>query len=295
MRPDNGWYGHKFALASYLQKPTAPPIWGYLQHGWTLRGPGIQGPTVHTDRLRKLVWSRRNLLASRHEGLTNVAAIGAPFLYLRPDALCAEETPRGTIVYPFHSWRPGESTIGDHAAFAGELREREGESTTVCLYWLDFKDSAVRQSYAQQGLRVVTHGHRDDPLFLVRQVIELGRHRRVVSNVVSTALWYGAWLGSDIEVYGPHMWLPSDPDPLSRRREETKHWPDLFAGPLKGEEARQLAAAELGAEYVRGPEELVDLLGWGPVRRSLSPLGALFQRVKWRLATTFGRENVLPY
>ncbi len=76
------------------------------------------------------VWSGRNLSCARQRGLRGVTAIGAPFLYLIRTEAHRVHASLGTIAYPFHGWERQEA-IGDHAALARELREREEGAVTV--------------------------------------------------------------------------------------------------------------------------------------------------------------------
>ncbi len=257
LHPTNHYYGHAEILSRHAGLPSTPPIIGKLQHGWQM-GSGFDEFGPVTRRIPKFAWSARNLTNAREAGFTRVTAIGAPFLYLLAESTVSDGT--GTIAYPFHG------TIGldperDDTRYVTEVLESEGPAVTFCLYYYDYEDPEIRAVYEETGARVITHGHRTDPEFLNRHLAELLRHERVVTNRVATVVWYAAACGRSVEVYGPDFGFDSQADQefLARQREM---WPMLYDGGLSGTEARELGAHELGAEFVREPGELRDLLGW---------------------------------
>ncbi len=281
MHLSNAWYGHADILARYAGLDHPQPIWGKLQHGWNL-GTGFT-PNEPPPLMRGYVWSGRNLRCARRRGLRGVTAIGAPFLYLCHMEAHHDHGNLGTIAYPFHGWERQEVT-GDHAALARELREREGGAVTVCLYWLEYEREDLRNAYVEAGHRVICHGYREDPTFLERQLRELQKHRRVVSNRFCTALWYGGILQREIAVYGPIMGLEVVSEGEEFRALQEERWPEL-SSTVQASRARELAEEELGNAFVMDPDELRQALGWSSWRRALGPIVAPPLRtlqVAWR-------------
>lgn len=271
MNVDNGYYGHREILARYAGvRSPAPPIWGYLQHGWH-PGRGFPDRYRLADLLPKLVWSWRNLAEGNHGGGRRYVGVGAPFLYLLRllGSVDAPDTPC-TLVYPFHT-APEEYTLGSHDALVREIAEREAGPVTACLYSLDFADHSVRKPYEDAGFRVITHGRRDDPDFLFRQRSEILRHSRVVSNRVGTAIWYAAACGREVEMYGPSFAVGSAAEGTEFDRFQRSEWPELFSGPVPPHLARELGRSELGDEYVRSPEELREVVGWTAMKIRAEP------------------------
>lgn len=294
MKWDNEFYGHRAVLGDFVGwVGEAPPIWGYLQHGWHW-GTGFPARYRFLPGFSLFVWTSANA-AQAAARRRPVVAIGAPFLYLMRAAASATETAparppgRGTIFYPFHT-APGQPTFGSHDDLLAEVAGREPGQVTVCLYWMDHADEGLRRRYEGAGFRVVCHGHRSDPQFLRRQHAELSDHRRVITNRVSTALWYGAALGLEAEVYGPHFGQTATDDGTAFDRFQRSRWPELFGAPLAGEEARVRGAVELGAANLREAEELVSLLGWtgarlrlgGPIKRGIEARRRIIARVRTR-------------
>jgi len=267
---ENDEYGHSRVLALYAGFTSPPPIWGMLQHGWNL-GTGFT-PYRPPRGIPLFVWNCHNLEHAGAAGLRNVQAIGAPFVYLVRH-LNARPSPeaKGTIVYPFHSWERAE-IVGDHAAYAGEIVARETKPLTICLYWREYEDPSVRNAYEATGARVICHGKRRTPGFLEQQLSELVKHRRVVTNRVGTALWYGGVLGLEVEVYGPAMGVHRMAEGLAFDREQRARWPELFGGPLDGVRARVLSERELGCANIMSQGELRETLGWNRFRRAVGPV-----------------------
>jgi hypothetical protein len=263
--PDNRFYGHNAALAAYVGVAGAPPvIRGHVQHGWML-GTGVLAVGREVPWLPKLVWSAQNVAAARAEGHRHVEPMGAPFLYLLEAMGVDTHSDRdgvGTLVYPHHSWE-GDHLDAEHDRYVAEISEREGDTTTICLYWREYEDPKVRARYERAGFPVVCHGRREDPGFLRRVVAAMTEHRRVVSNRVGSALWYAAALGRDVEVYGPvFVSQETEAEALAFDREARTRWSGLYDGGIAGADAVAIGRAELGAENVMEPDELVSFLGW---------------------------------
>ena len=139
----------------------------------------------------------------------------------------------GTIVYPFHGWE-GQQVLGSHTAYIEEVKATEGDvPITVCLHWNEYDNPKVRREYEDAGVRVVTHGQRGylwqdtDVAFLYRQLHEMRRHRRVVSNRMSSAILYAASAGVEVGVYGDPMALESDHAVLGGVGKPRRIWPEM--------------------------------------------------------------------
>ncbi|TWE12108.1 hypothetical protein [Rudaeicoccus suwonensis] len=267
MHHANVFYGHAQILARYCGLQEAPPIWGYLQHGWNTHD-GFAVGHEFVPGYPKLVWSEAVRRRGWSLGLRDYVVIGSPWAYLltlQPDSAPAGE---GTIVYPFHGWE-GQQIVGDHAAYADEVRSVEGDvPLTMCLYWNDYLDERVRSVYEQRGFRVITHGRRGhqyvggDTDFLDNQLAELRRHRRVVSNRLGSALLYAASLGREIGVYGDPMVLQNDHAVLGGMAKQLRLFPDLHHRQVDPDVAARVSTEELGLDVLLLPGALRHTLGW---------------------------------
>ena len=272
MYPAHDFYGHRAVLAAYAGR-SPRPIVGYLQHGWQ-SGWNVVGSTSQRRHLPKLVWSSVNAAALRATGAEHVAAIGAPFVYLDAGRDRPGDAERGLLFYPFHSTAHGAADRNRDDLCAA-IAERAGDDdVTVCLYWRDHADPLARRAYEERGWRVVTHGDRFDPGFLGRQWNEIARHRRVATNRVATALWYGAYLDRHVEVFGPVAGSRGPDEQAAFDRVQRSRWPELFEGGLAPGAAHEVAAAELGAEHRLDPDELAAALGWTGWRAVAGPVMA---------------------
>lgn len=274
----NHYFGHSKVLAEYAGIAEPLPIWGALQHGWNdTTGFGDHLPP---RVFRLFVWSERNLAHLPRGRRQRALAIGAPYLYL----LKSQPPPgppgdRSTIVYPIHGWEREEAAGGSHVAYADAIAEREDGPVTVCLFFTDFAQRHIREPYERAGFRIICHGSRESPT-LLRQLSEIGRHDRVVSNRVTTAVWYGAIARRETEIYGPPMGAGAG---LERKvRDHRSRWPELHAGPVQPELGAEMAAPELGTSNILAPEALRAALGWDRQRPGLAqPVARTIHASMW--------------
>lgn len=272
MDSSNHWYGHAHILAEYcgLDKNAPPRINGIIQHGWTFVhgfGYGHQPPWGFT----KYVWGEVNARRGQAIGWRDYLTIGAPFRYLsrlRPVDEQAER--RGTIWYPFHGTADYESVTGAHDALIRQIREVEGdEPVTVCLYYVEYDQPEIRAEYENAGFRVICHGQRGakwqgtTPDFLDRQLAELRRHRRVVSNRLSTAIFYGLSEGLEAGVYGDPMTFVGGRAGFIGDGLLERNYAAMFGPRTDTATCRAIADDELGEAWLMEPNELRHALGWG--------------------------------
>lgn len=272
MHHTNYFYGHAHLLARYVGLPDwrqPPRIWGYLQHGWNVHH-GFDPRAELVPGVPKLVWSEGPVAKGHELGLRDYHVVGAPWSYLLamyPADDKDDGSRQGTIVYPFHGWEQ-QPVTGDHHRLAQTIKEHESGPVTVCLYWLEYQAAEVRRSYERAGFRVITHGtrgrgrHDSNVHFLYRQLRELRRHRRVVSNRLSTAVLYGASVGCEVGVYGDPMDLAADeivPGGAERIRSD---WAELHGHTVPTDVAAKVARQELGLDHRHDPGRLAELFGW---------------------------------
>lgn len=271
MHHANYYYGHAHLLARYcgLDDPMHPPrMRGYLQHGWNI-GDGMPPGMPYVDGAPLLLWSEQTRRRAWSLGRRNVIVTGAPFAYLLRMSPEPEQPTRreGTIFYPFHGWE-GQHVLGDHQKLIDEVRAVESGPVTVCLYWLEYQMKPVRRRYEKAGFRVICHGYRGhwwrdhERDFLVRQLAELRRHRRVVSNRLCSAIWYGLLAGCDAAVYGDPMELENADTTYGAEPRIRAQWSALYGHETDRDTCYQLARQELGADLLAEPAELRAYLGW---------------------------------
>jgi len=210
--------------------------------------------------------------------LRNYQVIGSPWAYLlnleRQEEWEHAQHPReGTIVYPFHGWEQ-QNIVGSHDGYVEEIKATEDGPVTICLYWNEYRVPEVRRSYERAGFRVISHGYRGhmwqgtDADFLDKQLAELRAHRRVVSNRLGSALFYGASVGCEIGVYGDPMILEAERAVLGGMGRQKRLWPELHQPAVPQDIASELARVELGTDLILSRPELIETLGWRHARRA---------------------------
>src|SRR5688572_26691219 len=99
----NAHYGHRRILSRYAGVSDRK-IPGLVQHGWN----HDLGATLEDVLLPRpdpfFLWSERNLRECKKIGLTHAVPLGAPFLYMAPDAEHIAAAPRSLLVMPSHGW-----------------------------------------------------------------------------------------------------------------------------------------------------------------------------------------------
>jgi hypothetical protein len=266
----NHYYGHSHVLARYCGlDPLRPPrIHGYLQHGWNI-GHGFAPDHEFVPGAPLFVWSEQTRRRAWSYGHRDAYVVGAPWAYLLAlePSLGAEPERDGTIWYPFHGWE-GQHIVGDHDRLIATIRDTEPGPVTICLYWQEFRSGRLRRRYERAGYRVVCHGYRGgqwadlDPGFLHRQLAELRRHRRVASNRLTSAVFYGILAGCEPAVYGDPMTLEGEKPIFGGQRRIRRQWADLHGEHVDVGVARRIAIAELGADRLLSPAEMRHLFRW---------------------------------
>jgi hypothetical protein len=262
MFAENRHYGHAEILLAYCALPSSTRIPVRLQHGWQ---PGIgMRPRDMAQPGPKIVWSSRNLERAREAGYRGAVPIGAPWLYMPATPDAGPEHPRSVLVVPFHGWEK-QALHGSMNAYADALArlERDGFGPiTVCLYWHEYEQVELRELFERRGCATTTMGHRNDnPEFLRRQRQLIRQHAFVSSNRVSTATFYALAAGRPFFLHGPPVGLSESDDPTGEQfdRWQRDSFPELAREPSI-ERQRSIGEHELGAEHVRTPEQLRDLL-----------------------------------
>jgi hypothetical protein len=266
----NHYYGHSHVLARYcgLDDRRPPRIHGYLQHGWNI-GDGLAADHEFVAGTPVFLWSERTRRRAWSMGRRQAYVVGSPWAYLlrmEPD-LGAVERREGTVWYPFHGWE-GQHVVGDHRRLIAAIKQTEPGPVTVCLYWQEYQSRRLRRRYERAGFRVTCHGYRGgwwedlDPRFLYRQLAELRRHRRVASNRLCSAIFYGALAGCEPAVYGDPMRLEREIPIFGGQPRILREWAELHGERVDPVLAREAAGTELGADRLVSPAEMRRLFRW---------------------------------
>ncbi len=268
MESQNHFYGHSAALAAFLGLSSPRHVRGLVQHGWTAVSPVATHfrdfPDVGRrpgDRRRLLVWSHTSRAWDPSAEEHATTPVGAQLAYLSQAAGPAprprDERDR-VVLMPVHGIQT-QRVRGDHRALAHDWRDAEGPAT-ACLYAADAADPQILEAYRGAGHRCVVLGGRLEADFMWRLWTMLGRAERVVSNRLSTPVFYAAHLGADVAVYGDALRLDGESADANDHVRAT--WPELHAEHVDRDRAGAVVDAELGISHLRQPDELAALLGW---------------------------------
>lgn len=262
----NHYYGHSAILARAAGQSRVRHIPGLVQHGWCTWSPVSSHfhdfPQVGAGKNKQtpLVWSHNSRAWDPEAETHRTAAIGAPFLYLlkMQGGEAAPLPDSRPLIVPFHTTLLWGAVAGTKD-LALHYRDKYGPST-VCLHADDLADWSTVDAWREAGHDVVSAGNRFDPLFLVRQLTGLRQASKLVTNRLATAVYYSLAAGIPVELEGPALLLSGETersvDSLVER------WPEMYDPSTSFAEMQEIARAELGADWMRGPEELAEIVGW---------------------------------
>ena len=115
----------------------------------------------------------------------------SPFIYLLEMIKTKKEVDRkGTIFFPKHSTT--HVTIDmDYVGLAKKLKKLgdEYQPVTVCMYWKDY-NLGYHIPFKENGLKIVSAGHKHDPCFLYRFYNLCSIHKYSSSNALGSHLFY---------------------------------------------------------------------------------------------------------
>ncbi len=272
MHHHNHYYGQTHILSRYcgLDDEFPPRLRGYLQHGWNI-GCGWNPVHEFFDGAWRWVWSDAPRRRGHSLGRRNYHVIGAPWLYLldmEPElGVVPEEEREGTLWLMFHGWEGGKIE-GDHKRLIDEIRETEPGPVTFSLYYTEYERPEIRRWYDKAGFDVVSFGKRGwnyqgtDRKFLYKQLQAFRRHKRVASNRLATAIFYGVSVGCEPAVYGDPMELGGENPLFGGVARIARLWPEMLGKNIDMATAREITDLELGKPWMTSPTELRMLLDW---------------------------------
>ena len=269
---DNSVYGHERIIQTYTD--TWRPIIGHLQHGWN---PQSGWTFQNKELLRRLsiryVWGGRQLKYSLQNGIKVRAAVGAPWLYgpIRSKLECPNDqsnTDQVPVIFPLHGTKQ-HPTDFSHERFSEMSKAEYGDNAIVCLHAQEYKDDNVKSVYTNQGFKVTTLGDIQDIHFLYNLRTLLAQTKFIVTNRISTVVFYAGSIGIESQIVGPAANHLNDDlktiELVSRIENEFRE--------LSGNKSdlSKYCLEELGSPYIREPDELTDILGMSVKKHLLLP------------------------
>tara|TARA_B100000768_G_scaffold179741_1_gene198080 strand:- start:2060 stop:3016 length:957 start_codon:yes stop_codon:yes gene_type:complete len=198
MYPDNSWYSHRYILAKYCKVKNDLPIFGSMVHGYIPLASRFKNKFNIISGKRKFTmanfffWNKKQVMYSKRNGVKNVNAIGAPFLYLHKMNIKKFLKPEGTLIMPAKS---GSEIKAKYSLMKLiELVEKKfPKPYTLCVGSLDCH-STKKQINNRSNWKVVTCGNRTDKKFLFKLYSYLNNHMHVVQTFPSSSLLYSLFL-----------------------------------------------------------------------------------------------------
>jgi hypothetical protein len=149
-----------------------------------------------------------------------------------------------------------------------EIKETEPGPVTISLYYTEYERREIRRVYEKAGFDVICFGRRGwnyegtDRRFLYKQLEAFRRHKRVASNRLATAIFYGVSVGCEPAVYGDPMELAGENPLFGGVQRITRLWPEMLGKQVDLKTAREITDVELGRDWLMPPEEMRMLFDW---------------------------------
>jgi hypothetical protein len=286
-------FGAREALSHALKLHPKSLFLGPIQHGWIDDKFHLSRPKILNNRGRvftDFVWSERAQIELRKVGRRSVTQLGSPFAHLAVAANIQDTSPEVDVSKkePLVTYFPNHSHHGWEAGFDTSLHflKSFSRNTVVCLYWLDFINSDIRDHILNSGHNVACSGFRGSSgyeipwaniggrvNFLLNLYALIDKSDVVICDEVSSTFWYALSLGKSTMVLKKNTqyktWNTSD------LRHPVTHIKDSeailrnFAIPYSFDmtllntrgELTALARRELGWEIALNPSELNLKLG----------------------------------
>jgi hypothetical protein len=289
-------YGNREILLKYTGLDYSNQILGILEHGasgyWTdldFRTPRL----VNGKRSKYWAWSYETELLARSSGFSHVKAIGAPWYYLKKNIIMksSEKTSplNRILIMPSHSTGNAIDTAGSSAKLerAKLFKKIAGNvPATVILHAVDFCDPETFHAFRDVGFEVTCIGNSfQQPLWSsagnrVRMMLTLYElmlsHTHYLSDGYGTSLHYAIDMGLSIGLFPKIKEYQILGNDLLGSRAYFKeldiresnylqmHVPNLVDTFGDSREYLQFSRDKLGADCVKDPEELLDLLDYRP-------------------------------
>lgn len=264
MYQDNDWYGHRGILAEYCSHKNSP-VYATILHGWLWKvDPGRKGRRFKSAPF--LMWNKRNLESCKLNGVENVISVGAPFLYLCKIIDRVNLNPEGTLFIPQHD-TTHVFYESPHLEFIENIEKQYPAPYTVSIFHNDPDFEQIAKIYKDAGWMVFSAGPRSSSDFLYNVYHCIVKHSHILSNDLTSAIFYAAYLGRSIRILDQHIWPNSLIHHIKDDQGFTEFVKRLMQG-LSGDDARNLGALELGKDSIQTPEELRESLGWNSFLKS---------------------------
>jgi hypothetical protein len=214
-------YGHREILLNFAIKKNRNLnqsfiLKGGLEHGWAPGGLRWVLRNRNLTYSNRYIWHERRL--TNYKKYEKAIAVGAPWLYMLSDLGINQNNVLDSlpklenkiIVFPSHN-----TLVPISINIINELKKikdyiPESSEVTVCLFWLDFCDSTLRDEIREMGWQVFSAGisgiqpyhdthHGSRSIFLLNLFTLLKDANQIIVTSAGTAMFYGLSLGAKIQ------------------------------------------------------------------------------------------------
>lgn len=279
-------YGQREILLDYAGIDRLNILKGILQHGVSQMGLTAEWPFTQINRAPRLnlfhrapvwVYSENTKRHLKSNGIRDVEAIGAPWIYL-PHSELANRSMSGNSNHPRYLVFPAHFNQDNEVDFTlEEVRSKilfwrnisGGNDLTICLYWTEYLSPVWQQVCQEEGVKVVTAGlgftmpSWSPHLFRVKFLHNLSKilqsNTHCIFEKESSGLYYAISLGLSVAYF-----------PETRSLEETnesecheilmKKFPEILNDFVDAKLLNERSDIYLGRESFRSPTELRSIL-----------------------------------
>jgi hypothetical protein len=195
MYPDNNWYGHRSILAEYCCiKDTH--VFASIQHGITPFWMPNELGRRKLNYTPYLCWDKNTELHCHQNGIKNVKAIGAPFIYLHKlysKKVDISLKKRNVILFPSHSSISEKRNLNYCNLLIEYIEKKYKPPYTVCFYYKDLH-KINKAFFLRKNWLIVCNGNRVNKSFLKNLYNNLINHNIVLCAELGSTMFYSLFL-----------------------------------------------------------------------------------------------------
>jgi len=279
-------YGQREILLDYVGIDKSNILTGILQHGVSQGGLTADWAFTQNNRAPRInllqrapvwVYSENTKRHLKSNGIKNVEAIGATWLYLPHTELANDIEPGRSkksryLVFPAHYNQDSkiDFTLEEVRSKIAYWRNLSGgNALTICLYWSEYLSSIWQQVCHEEDVNLVTagigstipswssHSFRVEFLHNLSRILQNNTH--CIFERESSGLYYALSLGLSVGYFPETRSLVYTNDSQTHDVLMAK-FPEILNNFIDAEVLKERNYIWLGNESLRSPEELKSIL-----------------------------------
>lgn len=271
---ENSIYGNLKILCEYAGVEQNAKVMGRIQHGWV--SDSLSRTLIRNNMLDSYVWSKVSEDYLKSNGIRNIKAIGAPWLYLLKimenfgwdinDNTQSARNIDELWIYGAHSVGIDSETQTESLnEFLDAANRSSASRVYVLLYYADFYSLSEKEKNRYENIKIITSlGARlrssssEAHLYMLFQI--LSQTKKIVLDIPTSALLYGLSLSCELEWHKSKGYASYLCAAKTRGDTDIVKIMDCPNQPLKFLEA--FTMNELGRDSLRTATELRRIFGW---------------------------------